>query len=93
MVLERIDLLVFYFKIECGLCRNVLNASHVAIEELQGNLVCTLCGKTVKVPEYEKLINGSKAVNAYLSDKQNATRIKLVLNEKFVVVDEAPPAH
>jgi transcription elongation factor Elf1 len=91
-MLDRIDQLVFYFTIECQLCRNVLKASHVAITEQSGNLVCTLCGKTIKVPDFDNFAKTAAELNKYLGDKANAKCIKLRMNEAFVQESDVPAA-
>lgn len=91
-MLERLDKLVFYFQIECAICHQLINVSHVVIEEQKGILVCSLCGKTIKVPDTDVLIKASKDLNAYLGDSVNAKFVKLVLNEKFKAEDSVPAA-
>jgi ribosomal protein S27E len=92
-MIEQIKDLVFYFSIECANCHNPIKVSHVVIEEKQGDLFCTLCGKTIKVPDHEKLVTAAKGLNGYILEGTNARYVKMVLNEKFVVEDAAPPAH
>lgn len=91
-MLERIDKLVFYFQVECALCKNVIKVSHVVIEEQNGMLICSLCGRNIKVPDAETLVKASKALNEYLGDSINSKFVKLVLNEKFKIQDELPLA-
>ncbi len=91
-MLERTDKTVFFFTIECAVCRNVAKVSHVVIEDQKGSLVCSLCGKTVKVPSFEILVKASKDLNAYLGDNLNAKYIKILLNPEFHVDDAVPLA-
>jgi len=91
-MLERIDRLVFYYTVECALCHNKLKASHVAIEEQKGALVCTLCGRTMKVPDVENLLKATKTLNDYLAAKENQKYIKLTLNEYFKAESDVPAA-
>ena len=92
-MLERIDQLVFYFEIECANCRNRMKVSHTVIEERDGLLFCSLCGKDVKVPNHEKLVESSKVLNDYISDSMNAKYIDLVLNDNYIEPETAPAAH
>ncbi len=92
-MIEQLKDLVFYFTIECANCQTEMKVSHVVVDEKQGELFCTLCGKTIKVPDHEKLVSASKGLNSYILEGTNARYVKLVLNEKFVVEDAAPPAH
>lgn len=92
-MLERIDQLVFYFTIECANCHNVIKVSHVVISEKEGKLYCCLCGKEVKVPDYENLVSAAQTLNDYLSDSLNAKYVNLVLNEKYKIADDMPSAH
>jgi len=91
-MLERIDRLVFYFTIDCANCHNKLHVSHVAVEEQKGMLVCSLCGRNVKVPDFENLALAAKNLNLYLGDNNNAKYIKLIMNEKFKIEDATPAA-
>lgn len=92
-MLERIDRLVFYFTIDCSICHNLMKVSHVAVEETNGVMSCSLCNKQIKVPDHAKLIQSAKELNDYLSNKLNQKFIKVVLNEAFIVEDDAVPAH
>lgn len=92
-MLDRIDKLVFYFTIECANCKNIIKTSHVVIENKAGALFCSLCGKDVKIPDYEKLANSAKALNEFIGDSNNAKYINLVLNESFEKADSTPAAH
>ncbi len=92
-MLERIDRLVFYFNVDCANCHNLMKVSHVTVEEGQGNIVCTLCGKKVVVPNFEVLVKAAKDLNAYLGDSMNHKRIKLSLNEQFKVEEAQLAAH
>ncbi|MDD2999876.1 MAG: hypothetical protein PHV05_12500 [Candidatus Riflebacteria bacterium] len=92
-MLDRIDKLVFYFTIECANCKNVIKTSHVVVDEKEGVIFCSLCGKDVKVPDYQTLVTSAKSLNNYIGDAFNSQYINLVLNEKFAVADSAPPAH
>ncbi|MBR4329473.1 MAG: hypothetical protein IKP71_06430, partial [Candidatus Riflebacteria bacterium] len=65
-MLETINKLVFYFDIECANCKTHLKASHESINDQKGILFCGLCGKEVKVPDYEKLVSASEALNQYV---------------------------
>ncbi|NLI74973.1 MAG: hypothetical protein GX442_00865 [Candidatus Riflebacteria bacterium] len=89
-MLDRLDKLVFYFHVECAMCHNISKVSHVVMEEQKGVLICTLCGKSIKVPEAEIIIKASKDLNAYLGDGLNAKFVKLILNDKFVVESAVP---
>ncbi len=91
-MLERIDRLVFYFQIECAMCHQLIKVSHVVMEEQKGVLICSLCGKSIKVPDSEVIIKASKDLNAYLGDNLNAKFVKLILNDKFKVEDAVPAA-
>jgi len=91
-MLERIDRLPFYFTLTCSLCRNVLNVSHKSIEELKGVMNCSLCGKQIKVPQWETLIKCSEDLNNFLSDRLNAKFFKLVINPQFKLEDDVPAA-
>lgn len=91
-MLDRIDQLVFYFTVECANCRDVMKVSHETIRMRSGELFCSLCGKDVKVPDYEKLASAASSLNEYVSDSLNAKYIKLVLNEKYVPSDDMPAA-
>jgi predicted Zn finger-like uncharacterized protein len=92
-MLERIDKLVFYFTIECPNCHNEMKVSHEVIGSRKGELFCSLCGKDVKVPNYEKLVEASKVLNNYIGDSLNAKYINLVLNEQYDSPDGIPSAH
>ncbi len=85
--------LVFYFKIECALCHSEMSVSHEVIQEKSGELYCTLCGKVVKVPNWEKLVNASKELNEYIGDSLNAKYINIILNEQFECEEEEVAAH
>ena len=91
-MLERIDRLVFYFTVECASCHNKLKASHVAIEEQKGAVICTLCGRTMKVPDSENLLAAAKKLNEYLGAKENQKYIKLTMNEAFAAESDVPAA-
>jgi transcription elongation factor Elf1 len=92
-MLERIDKLVFYFTIECANCKNTMKVSHTSVEERNGDMFCSLCGKTVKVPNHQDLVSSAKTLNAYLGDTLNAKYINLVMNEQYEKADGTPPAH
>jgi uncharacterized Zn finger protein len=92
-MLERIDLLVFYFSIECANCKNIMKVSHETIKDKNGELFCSLCGRDVKVPGYEKLVGAAETLNDYIGDSQNAKYINLVLNEQYASDDDVPLAH
>lgn len=92
-MIDQLNTLVFYFTIECANCQTVMKVSHVVVENKQGDLYCTLCGKSIKVPEHEKLVIAAKGLNDYIIEGTNARYIKLMLNEKFIVEDSTPPAH
>lgn len=92
-MIEQLKDLVFYFSIECANCKTPMKTSHVVVEEKNGDLYCTLCGKSIKVPDHDKLVMAAKSLNNYILEGTNAKYIKMVLNEKFVVEDAAPPAH
>lgn len=85
--------LVFYFEIECPNCRNKMNVSHEVIEEHTGALYCTLCSKGIRVPDYEKLVEAAKTLNAYIGDSMNAKHVNLILNPNFESEDDTPAAH
>ncbi|MBU1107532.1 MAG: hypothetical protein KKB51_12755 [Candidatus Riflebacteria bacterium] len=91
-MLDRIDRLVFYFTVECANCKDIMKVSHETIKMRSGELFCSLCGKDVKVPNFEKLAQLSGDLNDYVSDSYNAKYIKLVLNEKYVPADDTPAA-
>ncbi|MBF0499500.1 MAG: hypothetical protein HQM09_05180 [Candidatus Riflebacteria bacterium] len=91
-MLERIDRLVFYFTVECSVCHNHMKVSHVCIGEQCGQMICTLCGKPMKVPEHEKLVQTSQVLNEYLGARDNAKCIKLTMNEFFKLEDAVPAA-
>ncbi|MFZ2959294.1 MAG: hypothetical protein WA705_20600 [Candidatus Ozemobacteraceae bacterium] len=91
-MLERIDRLVFYFSVECGVCKNRMKMSHVSILEQNGQMICTLCGKPVKVPEHEKVGKAAQELNDYLGARDNAKYVKLTLNEMFKSEDAVPAA-
>ncbi|PKL46890.1 MAG: hypothetical protein CVV42_15025 [Candidatus Riflebacteria bacterium HGW-Riflebacteria-2] len=91
-MLDRIDRLAFYFAVECANCRDIMKVSHETIMMKSGELFCSLCGKDVKVPDYEKLARAASSLNDYVSDSFNAKYIKLVLNEKYVPPDDMPAA-
>lgn len=91
-MLERIDKLPFFFTIDCSLCHNVLNVSHKSVEDMKGVLSCSLCGKQIKVPQWEVLVKASDDLNNYLSDRLNAKFFKLVLNPQFKMEDNVPAA-
>lgn len=82
-MLETINKLVFYFDIECANCKTHLKASHESINDQKGVLFCGLCGKEVKVPDYEKLVSASEALNQYVTNPINSQYISLELNEKY----------
>ena len=82
-MLETINKLVFYFDIECANCKTHLKASHESINDQKGILFCGLCGKEVKVPDYEKLVSASEALNNYVTNPINSQYISLTLNEKY----------
>lgn len=82
-MLETINKLVFYFDIECANCKTHLKASHESINDQKGILFCGLCGKEVKVPDYEKLVEVSEALNKYVTNPINSQYISLALNEKY----------
>lgn len=82
-MLATLDQLVFYFDIQCANCKNVMKASHASIEDQKGNLYCGLCGKEVKVPDHEKLVEIAQALNSYVSNPINSQYITLKLNEKY----------
>lgn len=82
-MLETINKLVFYFDIECANCKTHLKASHESINDQKGILFCGLCGKEVKVPDYEKLVAASEALNQYVTNPINSQYISLELNEKY----------
>ncbi len=92
-MLDQIKDLVFYFNIECGNCQNQIKVSYHVIEEKQGDLFCSLCGKRILVPDHERFVAAAKGLNDYILEGTNAKYIKMVLNEQFVVEDSAPPAH
>lgn len=92
-MIEQIKDLVFYFSIECANCRTEMKVSHVVVDEKKGELFCSLCGKVIMVPDHDKLVAASKGLNDYILEGTNAKYIKLVLNDKFIVEDSAPPAH
>ncbi len=83
-MLDSLNKLVFYFDIECANCHNIIKASHSAIKDHEGLLFCGLCGKEVRVPDYEKLVETSEALNSYVSNPVNSQYITLVLNDKYV---------
>ncbi len=85
--------LVFYFKIECPICKTEMKFSHIVIEEKKGELFCSICNKSVTVPSFENLVAASKTLNDFLGDSINAKYINLVLNEKFELADDVPAAH
>ena len=91
-MLDRIDRLVFYFEIECANCKDVTKVSHETIMMRSGELFCSLCGKDVKVPDYEKLVRAAASLNEYVSDSFNAKYIKLTLNDRYVAPDDVPAA-
>lgn len=91
-MLDRIDRLVFYFAIECANCRDVMKVSHETIMMRSGELFCPLCGKDVKVPDFENLARTASGLNEYLSDSLNSKYIKLMLNSKYVSLDDMPAA-
>ncbi|PKL45838.1 MAG: hypothetical protein CVV41_02205 [Candidatus Riflebacteria bacterium HGW-Riflebacteria-1] len=91
-MLDRIDRLVFYFTVECANCRDTIKVSHDTIQTRAGELFCSLCGKDVKVPDYEKLARAASSLNEYVSDSFNSKYIKLHLNEKYVPLDDMPAA-
>jgi len=91
-MLDRIDRLVFYFTVECANCRDVMKVSHETILMKSGELFCSLCGKDVKVPDYEKLARAAASLNEYVSDSFNSKYVKLVLNERYVPPDDMPAA-
>ncbi len=82
-MLETLNKLVFYYDIECANCKNHLKASHESIKDQKGMLFCGLCGKEVKVPDYEKLVEVSEALNNYMSNPINSQYISLELNAKY----------
>lgn len=87
------ETLVFYFKIECANCHNMMKVSHAVIEEKSGELYCSLCGKTVTVPDHKTLCESANTLNNYIGDKFNAQYINIVLNEDFEVEAEEVAAH
>jgi hypothetical protein len=87
-----IEKLVFYFTIECAVCHNLMKVSHMAVKDQSGALVCSLCGRQVKVPGHETLIEASDKLNQYLSDSQNSQYIRLIVNPEFKTVDLVPAA-
>lgn len=91
-MLDRIERLAFYFNVECANCRYSMKVSHETIMMRAGDLFCPLCGKDVKVPDYEKLARAAASLNEYVSDSFNAKYIKLALNEKYVPPDDMPAA-
>lgn len=91
-MLERIDKVVFYFTIDCAICHNHVNVSHVVIEEKKGLVDCSLCGKQIKFPDYEKIGRATKDLNDFLADVANCKFVKLTLNDKFVAQDNVPAA-
>jgi transcription elongation factor Elf1 len=87
------ETLVFYFTIECANCHHEMSVSHAVIEEKSGELFCTLCGKTVTVPDWQTLCSSAKTLNDYIGDKFNAQYINIVLNENFEAEEEEVAAH
>ena len=87
-LVERIDRVVFYYVIECANCRNEAKVSHQVIENTSGELVCSLCGKIIRVVNWENMVEASKVMNAYLSDGLNAQFIRLELNPKYELEEE-----
>lgn len=83
-MLESLNKLVFYFDIQCANCKNVIKASHSAIHDCNGMLFCGLCGKEVKVPNHEELVECCEKLNKYVSNPINSQYITLVLNDKYV---------
>lgn len=83
-MLETITGLVFYFDIQCANCKHHMKASHESIKDQQGILHCGLCGKEVRVPNYENLVKTCEDMNKYLSSPINSQYITLELNEKYV---------
>lgn len=92
-MIEEISKLVFYFELDCPNCHNKMKVSHAVIEEKSGELFCALCGKDLKVPSHESLVSAAKFLNDYVGDSVNAKYINLVLNERFALGDDTPPAH
>ncbi len=82
-MLETINKLVFYYDIQCANCKTHLKASHESIKDQKGMLFCGLCGKEVKVPDYERLVELSEGLNNYVTNPINAQYISLELNEKY----------
>ena len=93
-MLDRIDKLVFYFTVECANCRNIMKVSHETVKMRAGELFCSLCGKDVRVPDYDRLAQLAGGLNDYVCDSYNAKYIKLVLNERYEAPDDTPaPGH
>ncbi|MBF0405836.1 MAG: hypothetical protein HQM10_00665 [Candidatus Riflebacteria bacterium] len=91
-MLEKIETLVFHYTIDCAICHNKIKLSHVAIEEQKGQIVCSLCGKSIKVPDHEKLAEVSKYLNQFLGSSSNCKFITLTHNEAFHAADDVPAA-
>lgn len=91
-MLERIDKVVFYFTIDCAICHNLVNVSHVTIEEKKGGVECSLCGKQIKFPDFEKISQSAKILNEFLGDIANAKFVKLTMNDKYKAADNVPAA-
>lgn len=89
-MIERIERTVFFFSVECANCHDHMKVSHVVVEEQKGILICTLCGKSIKVPDPEILVRSAKDLNNYLGDSLNSKFIHLILNDKFVVESSVP---
>ena len=85
--------LVFYFEIECPNCKNTVNVSHQVINEHEGAMFCTLCGKTIHVPDHKKLVEAAETLNNYIGDSVNAKYVNLVLNKNFEGDGNTPLAH
>lgn len=91
-MLERIDKVVFYFTIDCGICHNQVNVSHVTIEEKKGAVECSLCGKNIRFPDFEKISSSAKILNEFLGDISNTKFVKLTMNDKYKAADATPAA-
>lgn len=85
--------LVFYFEVECANCKNTMNVSHVVINEKEGDLYCALCGKSMMVPDYKKLVDSAEILNSYVGDSMNAKYLNLVLNPNYAFEEEEVAAH
>ena len=91
-MLERIDRVVFYFTIDCAICHNHVNVSHVTIEEKKGQVECSLCGKAIRFPDFERISQSAKVLNEFLADTNNAKFVKLTMNDKYKEADNTPAA-